>query len=220
MNYEAYHWIFIGGAVLAGLMLVLTVLLFFLLQIPRVIGDLTGSTARKAIEDIRQQNAQTGVKVHKSSQVNRERGKVTAKISPSGQVQQQQTGGAGGMKTGKLSTQKLSREAAETTLLDQPASETTVLDQPAAETTVLAQPGDETTLLTPQTWAAPAPAAGTAAMMNDPGNETTLLSSQSWAAPAAAPAAPYAAPQAPAYTGSPFVIEYELTLIHSDELIA
>ena len=49
MTYEIYHWIFIGGAILAGLMLALTVLLFFRYRIPRVIGDLTGSTARKAI---------------------------------------------------------------------------------------------------------------------------------------------------------------------------
>ena len=184
MSYEIYHWIFIGGAILAGLMLALTVLLFFYLQIPRVIGDLTGSTARKAIEDIRQQNTQTGVKVHKTSQVNRDRGKVTAKITPGGRAVQQQTGGVSAMKTDKISTQKLSREA------EQSMEETLLLDQPAAATTVLQEPAAETTVLTPRQ------------------DETTLLSNQSWGAPAPAP------------VGGAFVIEYELTFIHSDELIA
>ena len=173
MSYEIYHWIFIGAMIMAGLMLALTVFLFFYFQIPRVIGDLTGSNARKAIEDIRQQNTKTGVKVHKTSQVNRERGKVTAKMTAAGKVVEQHSGGVSAMKTGKISTQKLSQEAA------QPAAETTILDQPAAETTVLNPPRDETMLLTPQSWGAPAPA--------------------------------------PAPSG--FMIEYELTFIHSDELI-
>ena len=163
MSYEIYHWIFIGAMIMAGLMLALTVFLFFYFQIPRVIGDLTGSNARKAIEDIRQQNTKTGVKVHKTSQVNRERGKVTAKMTAAGKVVEQHSGGVSAMKTGKISTQKLSQEAA----------------QPAAETTVLNPPRDETMLLTPQSWGAPAPA--------------------------------------PAPSG--FMIEYELTFIHSDELI-
>ena len=47
MTYELYRYIFIGGAVLAGIMLVASVLIFFLLKIPHVLGDLTGRNARK-----------------------------------------------------------------------------------------------------------------------------------------------------------------------------
>ena len=50
MTYDIYRYIFIGGAVLAGLMLVLSIVLFIVLKIPSVIGDLSGSTAKKAIE--------------------------------------------------------------------------------------------------------------------------------------------------------------------------
>ena len=189
MTYEVYHWIFIGGAILAGLMLALAAVLFFYLQIPRVIGDLTGSTAKKAIEDIRQQNVKSGVKVYKSSAVNRERGKVTAKITPSGGLAQKQNTGAAAMRTDKLSTQKLSQQAAES--VTEPAPETTVLAPAAAETTALDQTLVETTSL------------AAAAL------ETTVLSQQSWA-----PTPP------PAGDFGPFRIEYELTLIHSDERIA
>ena len=83
MSYEIYYNVFfIGGLVLAGIMLVVSVLLFFLLNIPHVFGDLTGRNARKAIENIRNQNASSGDKLYKTSAVNRERGKLTDKISP------------------------------------------------------------------------------------------------------------------------------------------
>ena len=50
MTYDVYRYIFLGGAGLAALCLILSIVLFFVLRIPSVIGDLTGSTAKKAIE--------------------------------------------------------------------------------------------------------------------------------------------------------------------------
>ena len=70
MTYEIYRYIFYGGLILSGLMLAVTVVLFFVLRIPNVIGDLTGANARKAIESIRNQNEQPGAKRHKPSTVN------------------------------------------------------------------------------------------------------------------------------------------------------
>ena len=146
MTYEVYRYIFIGGAVLAGIMLLVSLLLFFLLHIPAVIGDLTGATARKAIEDIRNQNTKTGDKTYKSSQVNWERGKVTDKMTPSGRLLHNPSGGFGGaMATEKISTSHLNAEAEEsfaTTLLDhtKTSSETTVLSpEVSGETTVLSE---------------------------------------------------------------------------------
>ena len=86
MTYEIYRYIFLGGAILAGIMFAVSVLVFFLLKIPTVIGDLTGANARKAIENIRSHNESTGDKTYRTSQVNRERGKLTDKISPSGRL--------------------------------------------------------------------------------------------------------------------------------------
>lgn len=143
MTYDIYRYIFMGGAVLAGIMFVLSVLLFFFLKIPHVLGDLTGRNARKAIENIRNQNESSGDKLYKTSQVNRERGKLTDKISPSGSLMRDPSGvlgGGGAMATEKISTQELPPQANETTVLDT-ANETTVLNSEAGETTLLdAQP--------------------------------------------------------------------------------
>lgn len=162
MTYDIYRYIFYGGAALAVIMLVVSVILFFVYKIPSVIGDLTGSTARKAIEDIRNQNESSGNKVHKTSQVNRERGKLTDKISPSGSLLKNPSEAIGGaMATEKISTQELTSEHYETTVLEV-SDETTILEQSAYETTVL----------------------------------TSVLNTVQ------------------------FVIEYEITYIHTDEIIA
>lgn len=138
MTYELYRYIFIGGAVLAGVMLIASVLLFFLLNIPHVLGDLTGRNAKKAIENIRNQNESSGDKLYKTSHVNSERGKLTDKISPSGSLLHNNSDGIGGgaMATEKIGTQHLEPVASETTVLDS-GNETTVLSTDAGETTVL-----------------------------------------------------------------------------------
>ncbi len=48
-----YNVLFYGGLILAILFLIATVVLFFVLKIPKVFGDLTGRTERKSIEEIR-----------------------------------------------------------------------------------------------------------------------------------------------------------------------
>lgn len=170
MTYEIYRYIFIGGAILAGIMFVVSVFVFFLLKIPTVIGDLTGATAQKAIENIRNQNESSGEKLYKTSQVNRERGKLTDKISPSGRLVKNPTNplyGAAG--TEKISTQRLD--------MPEEFSETTVLSEELAG-------GAETTLLAPEAHA----------------DETVLLNMK------------------PANENC-FAIEYEITYIHTDEVI-
>ena len=141
MSYEVYRYIFIGAAILCGAMLITSILLFILLKIPKVIGDLTGRTARKAIENIRNQNESSGDKTYRSSLVNKERGKLTDKISPSGRLIKNPTDNFGGaMATEKIGTQKLVSD--ETVVLDS-GNETTVLsgefESGGNETTVLNQ---------------------------------------------------------------------------------
>ena len=105
MSYEVYRYIFIGAAILCGAMLITSILLFILLKIPKVIGDLTGRTARKAIENIRNQNESSGDKTYRSSLVNQARGKLTDKISPSGRLMRNPTDHLGGaMATEKIGT--------------------------------------------------------------------------------------------------------------------
>lgn len=170
MSYEIYRYIFYGGAILAAVMLAVTVLLFFVYKIPTVIGDLTGANARKAIENIRNQNENSGDKLYKTSQVNRERGKLTDKISPSGSLMRDPSGilGGGAMATEKISTQELP-QVDETTVLESNA--TTVLG--SNETSVLGNAG---------------------------AGETTVLVAEDMPAT--------------------FQIEFEITFIHTDEVIA
>ena len=144
MTYDIYRYIFLVSAGLAALCLLVAVILFFLLKIPNVIGDLTGSKARKAIENIRNQNESTGVKTYKSSRVNCERGKITDKITSTGSLIKPSVDIANGaMAKSKISTKRLETEALEsyeTSLLDNGSDETTVLDTYTnSETTVLDQ---------------------------------------------------------------------------------
>lgn len=56
MTYEMYHSIFVAAGILGGIMLSVTILLFFVLKIPGLFGYFTGAAKKKAVEDMRQQN--------------------------------------------------------------------------------------------------------------------------------------------------------------------
>lgn len=175
MTYEMYRYLSLGAGIACAIMVVVSIVLFFTLQIPKVIGDLTGRTARKAIEDIRKQNEQTGNKVYRSSSVNLRRGKLTDKITPSGRLETKHTTPFGtGAITEKISTQGLSdvRVSEDTVMLDE-ASETTVLSAPSVEQKV--------------------PALCT---------ETTVLQQMEEA------------------NDRSFVVEYEITFLHTNEVIS
>lgn len=188
MTYEVFRYIYYGGMFCAIAFLLVTVILFFALKIPQVIGDLTGATARRAIEDIRNKNEATGEKAYKSSAVNKERGRLTDKISQSGRLipQEGRGGMTGAMSTEKISTQKLASD--ETAVLSS-SNETTLLYSPSNgnEATVLSSQagGNETTLLTPDMYS-----------QTDMG-ETSQLQQ----------------------VVGMFVIEQEITFIHTQEVI-
>lgn len=132
MTIELLQYISIGAYVASGIFFVAAVIIFFVLRIPDVIGDLSGRTARRAIEDIRNRNESTGEKAYKSSAANINRGKLTQKIS----------------------TMKLDTAGGATTVLENEAdNETTVLKSEVnSETTVLkSEVNSETTVLGTQT---------------------------------------------------------------------
>lgn len=148
MTYEMYRYIFWGALAACGIFFLITVALFFMLRIPKVIGDLTGRTARKAIDDIRKSNEQSGDKTYQSSAVNLERGKLTDKISQSGRlVPRDGTPFGTGFITEKISTQQLD-PVGETDVLSA-TDETSILSEPVGETAVLDSPVGQTELLTP-----------------------------------------------------------------------
>lgn len=140
MSIELLHTLSLAAYILAGVMLMLAVILFFVLDIRKVLGDVTGATARKAIENIRQQNEASGEKIYKPSKVNAERGMVTDKISASGRLQQRLPGFGTSPATEKFDTAQLNPQSNETTLLGAASNETTLLsggEASSGETTLL-----------------------------------------------------------------------------------
>ncbi len=144
MTYEMYRTVFFGAAIGCGSLFLLTVLLFIFFKIPRIVSDISGRTAKKGIQEIRERNESTGDKTYKTSAVNRSRGKLTDKISPSGRIIASKESFGTGVITEKISTQKLT-DTNETEVLSN--SETEVLYPAGGETEVLQSNGNETTLL-------------------------------------------------------------------------
>lgn len=137
MTVELLQTLSLVAYIAAGVLFLVAVALFFLLDVPKLYGDISGRTAKKAIEAIRQQNESSGNKAYKPSAVNAERGKLTDKITQSGKLQSQTAGLPVSVGTEKFATSTLHPQPNETTVLEQAASETTVLEQPTGETTVL-----------------------------------------------------------------------------------
>lgn len=79
---SATTWFVIGvvGFSLAAILFVISLFLFIKLNVPAVIGDLTGRTVAREIKAMRDANAASGDKRFRSSKVNLERGMVTEKV--------------------------------------------------------------------------------------------------------------------------------------------
>lgn len=78
---NVYEVCFYGGLVLAILLLIVAIVLFIVLKIPKVIGELTGSTAKKAMKEMQDGSAKTGsvAKKEQEKYYNMGSGKITAK---------------------------------------------------------------------------------------------------------------------------------------------
>lgn len=134
MSVELMQTLSVVAFALAGVMLVVAVVLFFVLNIPRVFGEVSGSTAKKAIEDIRKQNETTGNKAYKPSPVNQQRGKITEKISSHGSSKSKNKDVTVSVGTAQLKEMNAADTSSETVMLE---NETAVLASEAGETSVL-----------------------------------------------------------------------------------
>ena len=144
MTYEMYRYIFVIAAVLCGVMFGVSVLLFFLLKIPAVIGNLSGSTARKSIRTIEEKSSWKENGTNDPDENWKSRGRLTDKISPSGRVQPlPHMTGQMDIITTKIATQRMTSmpQSEETVVLtEKTASDiTTQLEnvQSCGETTLL-----------------------------------------------------------------------------------
>lgn len=137
MTYEMYRNIFMICAVAGGVMVVVSILLFALLRIPSVIGDLTGITAKRGIEQIRSGNSKAALSKKRKKQKNQGYEMNTERLQVAAEAK-------------KGETAKLKAAGNETTLLDQEVgSEVALLSAQAMnETTLLNMPTvNETTIL-------------------------------------------------------------------------
>ena len=148
MTYEIYRVIFYIASGLGVVFLVVSMLLFWLFKIPKVISDLSGRTAKKAIENIRKQNVESGDNRYKVSAVNRERGRVTDRMTPSGQLIRPQEQ----INTGVI-TEKIANNAdQEAMILPSQSEDTELLNKNLNETELLNETRmNETMILSPQT---------------------------------------------------------------------
>ena len=138
MTYETYIWLSYICAGLSVVMLIVSIFLFFKLKIFDVIGDLTGSKAKRAIKDINEQNASKTNSRNKVSKTHNERSKITEKITQSGNLERKNTSSGFQMETEKLdmnNRRKNNIVSNETTVLDMNKNDLTNNSQ--NETTVL-----------------------------------------------------------------------------------
>ena len=91
---QAYEICFYGGLVLAILLLIATVVLFIVLKIPKVIGELTGSTAKKAMKEMKDGTTKPGSIARKEQEkyYNMGSGKITAKEAVSSKEERKASG--------------------------------------------------------------------------------------------------------------------------------
>lgn len=82
MSASTWYFIAIVGFSLSGAALIAAVILFIRLNIPAIIGDLTGRTVAREIKALRDMNASNGDRRFRSSAVNIERGTLTDKFLP------------------------------------------------------------------------------------------------------------------------------------------
>lgn len=80
---SAMAWLIIAivGFSLAGIALIAAVIMFIKMNIPAIIGDLTGKTVAREIKAMRESNASSGDKRFRPSAVNLERGTLTEKVA-------------------------------------------------------------------------------------------------------------------------------------------
>lgn len=116
----------------SGVCLVLAIFFWFFFKIPRVIGDLSGRTARKSIAMIRATNEKTGVKSYKESKTNAERGKLTDTMPGSDKLKKKKTvSDEGKPETGLLADNMAERIDSEATDILEPETTGLLIDDNA-----------------------------------------------------------------------------------------
>jgi hypothetical protein len=121
MTVELINTLSTAAFIAAGVMFLLAIALFFILDIPMVVGELSGKNAKKSIKEIQKHNEGNSERLNRVSSRNTH----VTKPGKTGRV---------GVGTEKFTTNSLPAKANETTLLN--SNETTLLNN-NNETTLL-----------------------------------------------------------------------------------
>ena len=219
MTYESYRMIFYIGSGAAALMLLISVILFFAFRIPSVIGDLTGSTAKKEIQNIREQNKSTG---HRSYQPSTEKKKrVTAKINTAKTQADARKSAAkaprasAAQAAASMPSPQYQAGAQQTVPLDNTVYNSNQYQQNMyGNASPIANPGSETTVLGNQQFE------NLQYANQQFGNETAVLGNQQFGGETTVLGAQQPLSNSFGQNGDSFFeIEKEITFIHTDETI-
>ncbi len=142
---QAYEICFYGGLVLAILLLIATVVLFIVLKIPKVIGELTGSTAKKAMKEMKDGTEKPGSIARKEQEkyYNMGSGKITAKEAVSSKEERKARGNDSTELLDK--NKKKEKKFEETDILRPGVNDYNALDNEATDVLGSGNPDEETT---------------------------------------------------------------------------
>ncbi len=117
---EILSTVSIVAFVLSAVFFVVAVVVLFVLNIPSVIGDLSGRTAKKAIDKRRIMNENSGDKSYRTSETNAERGKLTSTMQHERKGGESSKKGEGKKRNAKAAARKAAaaEEMVETGLLE------------------------------------------------------------------------------------------------------
>ena len=142
---QAYEICFYGGLVLAILLLIATIVLFIVLKIPKVIGELTGSTAKKAMKEMKDGTAKPGSIARKEQEkyYNMGSGKITAKEAVSSKEERKARGNDSTELLDK--NKKKEKKFEETDILRPGVNDYNTLDNEETDVLGSGNPDEETT---------------------------------------------------------------------------
>ena len=142
---QAYEICFYGGLVLAILLLIATVVLFIVLKIPKVIGELTGSTAKKAMKEMKDGTVKPGSIARKEQEkyYNMGSGKITAKEAVSSKEERKARGNDSTELLDK--NKKKEKKFEETDILRPGVNDYSALDNEATDVLGSGNPDEEVT---------------------------------------------------------------------------
>ena len=142
---QAYEICFYGGLVLAILLLIATIVLFIVLKIPKVIGELTGSTAKKAMKEMKDGTAKPGSIARKEQEkyYNMGSGKITAKEAVSSKEERKARGNDSTELLDK--NKKKEKKFEETDILRPGVNDYNTLDNEATDVLGSGNPDEEVT---------------------------------------------------------------------------